>query len=101
MSGTDFYYENMVELAEKLAGLAPGGEPKRVYFGNSGAEAAARSYFGTDAGSLTRDQAARLAAILPSPSRWRVISRGATVRQTRALARTRQVVRDKLNFCVQ
>ncbi len=69
--------------------------------GNFGAEAAARSYFGTDAGSLTRDQAARLAAILPSPSRWRVISRGATVRQTRALARTRQVVRDKLNFCVQ
>jgi len=39
MSGTDFYYENMVELAEKLAALAPGGTPQRVYFGNSGAEA--------------------------------------------------------------
>jgi 4-aminobutyrate aminotransferase len=39
MSGTDFYYENMVELAEKLASLAPGGGPHRVYFGNSGAEA--------------------------------------------------------------
>src|SRR5580704_9695359 len=39
MSGTDFYYENMVELAEKLAGIAPGGIPRRVYFGNSGAEA--------------------------------------------------------------
>ncbi len=39
MSGTDFYYENMVELAEKLAALAPGGGPRRVYFGNSGAEA--------------------------------------------------------------
>ncbi len=39
MSGTDFYYENMVELAEKLAALAPGPDPKRVYFGNSGAEA--------------------------------------------------------------
>jgi len=38
MSGTDFYYENMVELAEKLAALAPGGEPRRVYFGNSGTE---------------------------------------------------------------
>ena len=25
MSGTDFYYENMVELAEKLAAIAPGG----------------------------------------------------------------------------
>lgn len=39
MSGTDFYYENMVDLAEKLAGLAPGAGPHRVYFGNSGTEA--------------------------------------------------------------
>jgi len=39
MSGTDFYYEGMVQLAEKLAELAPGPDPKRVYFGNSGAEA--------------------------------------------------------------
>jgi 4-aminobutyrate aminotransferase len=39
MSGTDFYYENMVLLGEKLASLAPGGGPRRVYFGNSGAEA--------------------------------------------------------------
>jgi 4-aminobutyrate aminotransferase len=39
MSGTDFYYENMVELAEKLASIAPGTGPHRVYFGNSGAEA--------------------------------------------------------------
>ncbi len=39
MSGTDFYYQNMVELAERLAALAPGGVPRRVYFGNSGTEA--------------------------------------------------------------
>src|SRR3982751_4921373 len=39
MSGTDFYYESMVQLAEKLAALTPGGVPRRVYFGNSGAEA--------------------------------------------------------------
>jgi 4-aminobutyrate aminotransferase len=39
MSGTDFYYENMVTLAEKLAALAPGGGPRKVYFGNSGTEA--------------------------------------------------------------
>jgi 4-aminobutyrate aminotransferase len=39
MSGTDFYYENMVELAEKLAALMPGEGPNRVYFGNSGTEA--------------------------------------------------------------
>jgi 4-aminobutyrate aminotransferase len=37
MSGTDFYYENMVALGERLAGTLPG--PRRVYFGNSGAEA--------------------------------------------------------------
>ena len=39
MSGTDFYYENMVELAEKLAAIAPGRRARRVYFGNSGTEA--------------------------------------------------------------
>ncbi len=39
MSGTDFYYENMVQLAEKLAHLTPGGVARRVYFGNSGTEA--------------------------------------------------------------
>lgn len=44
MSGTDFYYENMVQLAEKLVSLVPGqGAPgegrKKVYFGNSGTEA--------------------------------------------------------------
>src|SRR6185437_3484023 len=39
MSGTDFYYENMVQLAEKIAALAPGTAPKKVYFGNSGTEA--------------------------------------------------------------
>src|SRR5207253_5911371 len=39
MSGTDFYYENMVTLAEKLATLAPGGGERRAYFGNSRTEA--------------------------------------------------------------
>jgi 4-aminobutyrate aminotransferase len=39
MSGTDFYYPSMVDLAEKLAAIAPGAGPKRVYFGNSGTEA--------------------------------------------------------------
>jgi 4-aminobutyrate aminotransferase len=39
MSGTDFYYEEMVALAEKLAEIAPGTAPRRVSFGNSGAEA--------------------------------------------------------------
>src|ERR1700727_1205091 len=39
MSGTDFYYEGMPKLASKLSAIAPGKENKRVYFGNSGAEA--------------------------------------------------------------
>src|SRR5437870_10292884 len=39
MSGTDFYYEELVALAEKLAALVPGDVARRVSFGNSGAEA--------------------------------------------------------------
>jgi 4-aminobutyrate aminotransferase len=39
MSGTDFYYEEMVALAEKLSEVAPGSVERRVSFGNSGAEA--------------------------------------------------------------
>ncbi|MFQ5723840.1 MAG: acetyl ornithine aminotransferase family protein [Terriglobia bacterium] len=39
MSGTDFYYENMVALAQKLEAITPGDSPKRVFYGNSGAEA--------------------------------------------------------------
>lgn len=38
MSGTDFYYEPMVELAEKLASRAPFPNSARVFFTNSGAE---------------------------------------------------------------
>ena len=39
MSGTDFYYEELAALAEKLDEIAPGDVPRRVSFGNSGAEA--------------------------------------------------------------
>jgi 4-aminobutyrate aminotransferase len=39
MSGTDFYYESMVQLAERLSKIAPMRGPHRVYYGNSGAEA--------------------------------------------------------------
>lgn len=39
MSGTDFFYTPQIFLAEKLSTLAPGGNDKKVYFGNSGAEA--------------------------------------------------------------
>jgi 4-aminobutyrate aminotransferase len=39
MSGTDFYYESLVTLAERLSKIAPAPGPHRVYYGNSGAEA--------------------------------------------------------------
>src|SRR5438034_8227681 len=39
MSGTDFYYESMPELAERLGRTMPGTESKKVFFTNSGTEA--------------------------------------------------------------
>jgi len=39
MSGTDFYYESLVELAERISKIAPMPGPHRIYYGNSGAEA--------------------------------------------------------------
>jgi 4-aminobutyrate aminotransferase len=37
--GSDFYYEGMAALAERLVKLAPGRSKKRVFFTNSGTEA--------------------------------------------------------------
>src|SRR3954470_14262648 len=39
MSGTDFYYEPQVRLAEQLAAVAPIAGGVRSFFGNSGTEA--------------------------------------------------------------
>src|SRR6201991_4455600 len=39
MSGTDFYYEHMTKLADRLSAIAPMAGPHRFYYGNSGAEA--------------------------------------------------------------
>ncbi len=39
MSGTDFYYDHMTRLAERLSAVAPMAGPHRFYYGNSGAEA--------------------------------------------------------------
>lgn len=39
MSGTDFYYEVQSNLAHRLSEITPGPKDKRVFFGNSGAEA--------------------------------------------------------------
>lgn len=38
-SNTDFFYREVVDLAEKLSQIAPGNFAKKVYFGNSGTEA--------------------------------------------------------------
>jgi 4-aminobutyrate aminotransferase len=37
--GSDFYYESMAELCERLARVAPGASKKRVFLTNSGTEA--------------------------------------------------------------
>jgi 4-aminobutyrate aminotransferase len=37
--GSDFYYDGFAALCERLAALAPGTSPKRVFLTNSGAEA--------------------------------------------------------------
>lgn len=39
MSGTDFYYEQMPDLAKKIDSFMPGGGSWRCFFGNSGTEA--------------------------------------------------------------
>jgi 4-aminobutyrate aminotransferase len=39
MSGTDFYYESMTILAERLSAIAPMPGPHKFLYGNSGAEA--------------------------------------------------------------
>jgi monofunctional biosynthetic peptidoglycan transglycosylase len=68
-----------------------------------GAEAAANAYFGTDAGSLDSTQAARLAAILPNPHKWKAANPGRYVRRRAGMlqGRSAMVTRDGLNFCVK
>src|SRR5215467_9049020 len=39
MSGTDFYYENLITLAERLSKIAPMKGPHKFYYANSGTEA--------------------------------------------------------------
>lgn len=39
MSGTDFYYPLLAEVAQKMAEITPGNFEKKVYFSNSGTEA--------------------------------------------------------------
>ncbi|MBX3511364.1 MAG: monofunctional biosynthetic peptidoglycan transglycosylase [Hyphomonadaceae bacterium] len=70
--------------------------------GNFGIEAAARARFGVSAADLTPLQAARLAAVLPSPNRWRADQPGPYVRRRAAtIVQRAQVVRNEgLAGCV-
>lgn len=67
-----------------------------------GAEAAAQARFGKSAKDLTQNEAALLAAVLPSPNKWRVNKPGPYVRGRAATLRKRmvQVRRDALDACV-
>ena len=68
-----------------------------------GAQAAAQDYFGTEAASLSGAEAARLAAILPNPHKWKAAHPGRYVARRAGMlqGRERMVVRDGLNFCVK
>ncbi len=70
--------------------------------GNFGVEAAARARFGVSAADLTPLQAARLAAVLPSPNRWRADRPGPYVRRRAAtIVQRAAVVRNEgLAGCV-
>ena len=67
-----------------------------------GAEAAAQARFGKSAKDLTKDEAALLAAVLPSPNKWRVDPPGPYVRGRASMLRKRmdRVRYDGLAACV-
>ncbi|WP_346764297.1 monofunctional biosynthetic peptidoglycan transglycosylase [Caulobacter sp. SLTY] len=68
-----------------------------------GADSAARKYFGVGADQLSPTQAARLAAILPSPLKWRAAKPGPYVkkRSRRIGAASGTVSREGLAACVK
>ncbi len=70
--------------------------------GNFGIEAAARARFGISAADLTPLQSARLAAVLPSPNRWRADTPGPYVRRRSAsiVQRARVVRNEHMSGCV-
>ncbi len=65
-------------------------------------EAAARNYFGKSAAGLSRDESARLAAVLPNPRSYRVVNPGPYVqRRTNQIADMMgDVTRDRLDDCI-
>ena len=68
-----------------------------------GAQAASQAYFHVDADRLSPDQAARLAAVLPSPLKWKAAHPGRYVARRSAKIGARAVVvrEDDLSSCVR
>jgi len=71
--------------------------------GNFGAEAASQAYFHTSAARLTRNQAARLAAILPDPDKWSAARPGPYVAERARFlgGQAGVVLRDGLDRCIR
>jgi monofunctional biosynthetic peptidoglycan transglycosylase len=101
--GLETYFTGLIEFAwpkdrimEAYLNAAEWGD------GKFGAEAAAREIFGKSAKTLTASEAARLAAVLPSPNKWRADKPGPYVRRRAAMIERRMgVVRgDGLDACV-
>ena len=101
--GIETYLTSLIELMwpkrrimEQYLNAAEWGD------GIFGVEAAARARFGVSAADLTPLQAARLAAVLPSPNRWSATSPGPYVRgRAGAIVARAQVVRNQhLSGCV-
>ena len=92
--GVEAWYTVLIEalwpkrrILEVYANIAEFGD------GVYGAQAAARTYFGRDARRLNASQAARLAAVLPSPKRYSASRPGPYVqRRTRAVERQMRAI---------
>ncbi len=101
--GFEVYFTALIEfmwpkrrIMEHYLNIAEWGD------GNFGIEAAARARFGVSAADLSPLQAARLAAVLPSPNRWRADNPGPYVRRRAAtiVQRARVVQNDHAAACV-
>jgi monofunctional biosynthetic peptidoglycan transglycosylase len=71
--------------------------------GNYGAEAASETYFHKPASALNSEEAARLAAVLPNPDKWRAVDPGDYVagRTGTLEARSEEVASDALDACTR
>lgn len=95
--GLEVYFTGLIEIVwpkrrimEAYLNAAEWGD------GVFGAEAAARARFGKSASELTPREAARLAAVLPSPNKWNPVSPGRYVqRRSGAIQANMNIVRNE------